>query len=210
MERMGGVQLMKRGLIITGLVAVSMLAVGGCGASESSEPATDGAPSATTESSDGTLTVGTAPTIDGASPFSTDGVTVQVPEGWVTDRTEESGIVQVLVYDPADQLNPVAITVSSEASDEAVNVQSDVTWTQLGSAGVSELARHTVEWPAWAYATGITGVVERDGGETSTFVSVSARDQAETVMVSVSAQTGEDDLEQSLQYQVLQTVEPAS
>lgn len=199
----------RRWGITAGLV-VSMLAVSGCGGSAPEQSGATSSPRPAAEASGDTLTVEPAATIDGATPYTSDGITVQVPDGWETDRTEDADVVQIMVYDPADELNPVAITVSSEASDEAVDVQADVTWTQLGGAGAIELERHPVEWPAWAYAAGLTGVIERDAGATSTFVSISARDDAESVMVSVSAQTGEGDLEGSVQHEVLRTVGPAS
>lgn len=199
---------MKRGWIGVGLVVASTLVIGSCGAGQPDDAADGRAPTA--EDTGAAWSVAPATAIDGASPYTEDGITVQVPEGWVTDRAEDEGVVRIMVYDPADELNPVAITVSPDASDEAVDVQADVTWTQLGAAGATELERHPVEWTPWPYAQAITGVVERDDGAGSTFVSISARDEAESVMVSVSAQTAEGGLEESLQYQVLQTVEPAS
>lgn len=201
---------MSRRWICAGLLLASALALGGCA---SDEPRGSGpVPTPSTSPSGEPLTVTPLEAVDGAEPRTVDGVSVDVPAGWVLDRQEgDDGTTQIMVYDPADDMNPVGITVSSaDATDGAVSLQADVTWTQLGASGVTDLERHPVDWSAWADGVGITGLVARDTGADSSFVSVSTRDEDGNLLVSISAQSADGNLEESLQYQVLRTVRPAS
>lgn len=200
---------MSRRWICAGLALASALALGGCASDEPGGSGTTPTPSASLTGD--LLTIAPLDAVDGAEARTVDGVSVDVPAGWVLDRQEgDDGTTQITVYDPADELNPVGITVSSaEATDGAVTLQADVTWTQLGAAGAEDLQRHPVDWATWADGVGITGLVPRDTGAESSFLSVSTRDEDGTLLLSLSAQSSDGSLEESLQYQVLRTVRPA-
>lgn len=156
------------------------------------------------------LTVPSLGEVAGAEPHESDGISFQLPTDWVVDRTENEEFVRLQVYDPADELNIVGITVATDAtSDGDVLLKSDVTFTQLAAGGAEDLERHVVEWDTWPFAVGISGAVVRDDVDDSEFVSISGHDESASLRVGLSAQTSDGSLEDSLQYQVLRTVRPA-
>lgn len=200
---------MRRWTVMTGVLLVSGFAVAGCAAGSESPGERASAP-ATEESEGDVLTIASLEAIDGAEEFSSDGISVQVPEGWTADRTEQEEFVQIVVYDPADEANPVGITVgSSDGEESSISLESEVTMTQLVGAGATAVEQHSVDWDSWAYAVGITGELANSAGSTSDFISVSTQDDGESMALTVSAQSSTSDVEDSLQYEVLRTVRPA-
>lgn len=202
---------MRRRCIVGALVTLGLV-VSGCSTASGPNAGEQAALEAElAEEYDGAiLTVNALDDIEDAELYESDGVSFQLPMGWIVDRTEHDDFVHLQAYDPDDELNIVGITVAEQAtSDGDVLVETDGTFAHLAIRGVEDLERHLVEWDTWPFAIGITGVVPRDDADDSNFVSIGGRDGAGSLRVGMSATTSDVTMEDSLQYKVLRSIRPS-
>ena len=155
------------------------------------------------------MTIDPVDEIDGAELFESDGVSVLVPDGWETRRTETADYVMIHVLQPDDERNPVAVMIETqEGSADAVEATASVTFAQLGASGATDLLQRPVTWAGWPYASGVTGIFDQGSdGEVVDFVQVVAL-SGSGMVVGVSAQAPRGELDDSLAYEILRSVRP--
>lgn len=196
-------------VMLSGLLALGVTACapdGGTSDPGSAAPSVAG-PSPTGEA----LVIEPATSIDGAQEWTSDGVTLAVPERMQKQRTENAGVVSLAIFEPDAPQDAVVVTVVpeqegpyTEASvDEAVGVAR----AQIGAAGGTGLTISPVEWAAWPYAAAVQATLEQDGATKEGWV-VQTTPPDGSILVGVSVKAAEGGLEDSWQYQVLRTVRP--
>jgi len=189
-------------------IVVVMMAVGagiaGCGDDSSSS-----GPSAWAGPTGSPLVVEPVSVIKGAELFESDGVSVLVPEGWETRRSEQPEFVQIMVLRPDDTRNPVVVTIQAQPGGaDLVEATARVAFAELAVAGATNLERHPATWSGWQYASSITGVFDQGAdGVVTDFVQVVALSGDQKV-VGVTAQAPRGTLDDALSYQVLRSARP--
>ncbi|MCL2091139.1 MAG: hypothetical protein FWH11_07970 [Micrococcales bacterium] len=197
-----------------GVVLVLIVGAGlaGCGDDSETSDAT-GWPKPTGSST----TVEPTSEIRDAKLFESDGVSVLVPDGWETRRTEQPEFVQIRVVRSDDERNPVLVTVQTPlviadqtqpGTADTVETTATVAFSELAIAGATDLEQHPATWSGWQYASSITGVFDQgeDGVVTDFFYVVALSDSG--LVVAVSAQAPQGQLDDALSYQVLRSVRP--
>lgn len=208
------------------LVVIVGAGMAGCVGDDPEPSVTDQRPSATgsptpvwSQPTGSPMTIEPVTEIKDAKLFESDGVSVLVPDGWETRRTEqpeteqpETGqpvFVQITVARPGDERNPVAVTVQTQpGTTDSVESTAAVAFAELAMAGATDLEQHPATWSGWQYASSITGVFDQgEGGVVIDFVQVVAL-SASGQVVTVSAQAPLGQLDDALSYQVMRSVRP--
>ncbi|MGY4643323.1 hypothetical protein [Cellulomonas sp. URHB0016] len=149
--------------------------------------------------------------IDGATPRSVLGATVDVPSDLEasTSAVGEGGRMALVVKDPAQERALVTLTVSPEpgVTDEGVDVAARVAMTQLGITegwGDAELTPAT--WEGFPHAAAMTAVLTLPDGTRHDVLLITLRDESSTKLINVSAEAPTGALEDSVAYDILRTL----
>ena len=191
------------------LAMIVSAGIAGCGGGDSSSSAAEPSPSVWARPTGSPMTIEPVTTVDGAELFESDGLSVLVPDGWETRRSEQPEFVQIMVLRADDERNPVVLTILAQpGSADVVETTASVASAELAISGATDLEQHPATWSGWRYASGITGVFDqgRDGVVTD-FVQVVAL-SGDGKVVGVTAQAPRGQLDDALSYQVLRSVRP--
>lgn len=208
MEKVDSMRTMKSTILTASLAAVLLLAGCGGGAETGDAPTTSPGNAPTGEA----LTITPLASIEGATPYISDGISIDVPAGFDVTRNEVSEkVVQLFVQDPAQKRAVAAVTITTEkgATDEDVDVYSLATQGQLGVNGVSGTERTPAKWDGWGYGTAIRGTLtlpDVPAPNDRDLIFVAVRDDAGTLVAGVSTEALPGELEGSVGFEILRTL----
>lgn len=189
------------------MVAVSM-SMAGCGGDDS-PPWDAGSTPSLWRPTGSPVTIEPLGKIAGAEVYESDGISVLVPDGWETRRTETSDYVKIYVLRPDDERNPVGVTIFAEPGNaDTVDSMAAVVSADVAMNGGTEMEQRPATWSGWKYASAVTGVFDQgEDGVVASFLQVVAL-SGEGKVVGVSAQAPRGKLDDALSYQVLRSVKP--
>ncbi len=196
---------------VWGVVLMMIVGAGATGCGGDSEPTatSDPTPSVWPQPTGSPVTIEPVGDIAGAEPYESDGVSVLVPDGWETRRTENPDYVMIQVMPPGDERNPVAVMVETQpGTADAVESTASSTFAQLATSGATDLEQRPATWSGWRYASSLTGVFDQgEGGVLTDFAQVFALSDSGMV-VGVASQAPRGTLDDSMSSKVMRSVRP--
>lgn len=195
-------------MALTGIVAI-----GGCASGTGSPTGGASTPRHEIAPSGGTVTIEPTSGLDGATTYETDVFTIEVPAGMTAAKTDRGAAGMSVDFRAAGAARASAIvnvTPQKGANDDAVNAASEFAAAELGGSGVgTDIVRRPAIWDGLAYAVQMTFTLKLDaGGKTQVLdgILVTTRNEANTYLVSVSAEAPAGGLSSSVAYDVLRTL----
>ncbi len=194
-------------------------ALSGCGAESPSEatatsPASGETSQATTAGAhDGVLVITPVPDLpDSTRVDIVDGVSIAVPNSMTVETSPaEQGVVHLKIFVPGRDLpvGSVGVYRSPNLVDDAA-VEGAIAVTIAGMSSsemVDNLERKPVQWEGMPDGWAFTDVITREDGIPTEQLYVQLRDPAGTMLVSVWAEAPQGELDDSLQRQMLATLQ---